>query len=93
MSPFEALYGRSCNTHIIWSDPVNRILIGPDMLVDMEQEMEVIKKYLKASKDRNKSYVDQNRLFKEFQVGEQVYFHITPKKSSLQIGSCAKMEP
>jgi len=39
MSPFEALYGQSCNTPISWSDPVNRVLIGPNMLVEMEQEM------------------------------------------------------
>jgi len=49
MSPFEALHGQSCNTPIRWSDPVNRVLIGPDMLVDIEQEMYVIKKNLKAS--------------------------------------------
>jgi len=32
-------------------------------------------------------------LFKEFQVGEQVYSHIKPKKISLRIGSCTKMAP
>ena len=44
MSPFEALYGRICNTPINLSDPVNRVLIGLDMLVEMEQKMQVIKK-------------------------------------------------
>jgi len=39
MSPFEALYGQSCNTPISWSDVVIRVLIGQDMLADMEQEM------------------------------------------------------
>ena len=34
--------------------------------------MQVIKKNLKATHDRQKSYADRNRLFKEFQVGEQV---------------------
>lgn len=36
MSMFEALYGKSCNTPVSWSDQVNRVLIGPDMLADME---------------------------------------------------------
>jgi len=36
MSPFEALYGRSSNTLISLSDPVNRVLIRPDMLAEME---------------------------------------------------------
>jgi len=39
MSLFEALYGRSCNTPINWSDSLNRVLIGLDMLAKMEQEM------------------------------------------------------
>ena len=32
-------------------------------------------------------------MFKEFQVGEHVYFCIKPKKISLRIGSCAKLAP
>ena len=39
MSPFDALYGQSCNTPISWSDPISKVLIGRDMLADMEQEM------------------------------------------------------
>jgi len=70
MSLFEALYGWSCNTPISWSDPVNRVLIGPDMLVDMEYEMRVIKKNLKVAHDRKKIYANRNMSFKEFQVGE-----------------------
>jgi len=39
MSPFEALYGWSCNTSISWSDPTSGVLIGPDMLADIEHEV------------------------------------------------------
>ncbi len=42
MSPFEALYGQSFNAPISCSDPLSRVLIGPDMLEEMEQEMQVI---------------------------------------------------
>lgn len=52
MSLFEALYGQSCNTPISWSVLVNRVLITPNMLVEMEQEMHVIKKNLKVGQDR-----------------------------------------
>lgn len=52
MSLFEILYGWSCNTCISWSDPINKVLIGPNLLADMEQEMHVIKKNLKATQDR-----------------------------------------
>lgn len=66
MSLFEALYGWSCNTPINWSDPVNGLLIGLDMLAGMEQEMQVIKKNPKATQDRINSYEDWNRLVNEF---------------------------
>jgi len=36
MSIFEALYGRSCNNIINWSDPMNEVFIGPNMLAEME---------------------------------------------------------
>lgn len=91
MSPFQELYGWTYNTLSSQSDLVSRVLIGQDMLVDMEQEMQVIKKNLKETQDRHKSYVDRNRLFKEFQVWEQVYLHIKLKNSSLRIVSCAKL--
>lgn len=93
MSPLQALYGRSCNSPIRWSDLVNKELIGLDMLVDMEQEMQIIKKNVEATQDKQKIYEDQHRVFKEFQVGEHVYLCIKPKKSSLRIGSCAKLAP
>ena len=93
MSPFEALYGWNCNIPINWSDPVNMVLIGLDRLAEMEQEMQVIRRNLKATQDTHKSYADQHKAFKEFQVGEHVYLHIKPYKSSLSIGSCAKLAP
>jgi len=43
MSPFEALFGRSYNTPIKWSDFVNKVLFGPDMLKEMEKKIEIIK--------------------------------------------------
>jgi len=39
MSPFEALYGRNCNITIKWSDPKKRMLIGLNMLAEMEREI------------------------------------------------------
>jgi hypothetical protein len=32
MSPFKVVYGRPCNTLVSWSNPVNRISFGPNML-------------------------------------------------------------
>jgi len=51
MRPFEALYERCCNTPISWNDLVNRVLIGPKMLRELEQEMQAIKKNLNVTHD------------------------------------------
>ena len=37
MSPFEVLYGTPCNTSISWSNPINRISFGSNMLKEVEQ--------------------------------------------------------
>jgi hypothetical protein len=32
MIPLEALYGRSCNTYVIWDNPTDCAVVGPNML-------------------------------------------------------------
>jgi hypothetical protein len=52
MSPFEALYGRKCNTPVSWDNPTNRAVVGLDLLKEMEEQMIKIKQNLKASQGR-----------------------------------------
>jgi hypothetical protein len=93
MSPFEVLYGRQCNTPVSWSNPVNMISFGPDMLKEMEQQVTQIKQNLKVAQNRQKSYADQKKTPREFQAGDHVYLRIKPKRSSLKMGACAKLAP
>ena len=37
------------------------IVLGPELLKEMEQEVENIRQNLKASQDRQKSYADKHR--------------------------------
>ena len=52
MNLVDTLYCRSCNTPISWSDPLRKVLIGLDLLEEMEQEMLVINRNLKETKDK-----------------------------------------
>jgi hypothetical protein len=61
MSLFEALYGRKCNTPVSWDNLVDREVVGPKLLKEMEEHMERIKHNLKASQDRQKSYAEKNQ--------------------------------
>ena len=51
-SPFEILYGRKCNTPISWSNPVERLVLGPELLKEMELIMKQVQSNLKATQDR-----------------------------------------
>jgi hypothetical protein len=37
--------------------------------------------------------VDQKRTPREFKMGDHVYLRIKPRRSSLKMGACAKLEP
>jgi hypothetical protein len=49
MSQFEALYGRKCRVPISWDNLVENIIIGLDLLREMEQEVIRIKQNLKMA--------------------------------------------
>ena len=49
VSPFEILYGRKCNTPISWRDLVDRLMLGLDLLKDMELTVKHEQQNLKAA--------------------------------------------
>jgi hypothetical protein len=91
MSPFEALYGRKCNTPISWDNPTDRAMIGPNFLIEMEEKMLNIKPNLKASQNRKKRYADKGINHMEFIVGDHVFLKVKANKSSLKLGNYSKL--
>jgi hypothetical protein len=91
MSPFEALYGRKCNTPVSWDNPTDRAVVGPDLLREMEEKMLKIKQNLKVAQDRQKIYVDKGRTHREFKVGDHVFLKVKANRSSLKLGNCSKL--
>ena len=61
MSPFEALYGRSCRTPLNWSEPGERVVFGPDLVNEAEEKVRTIQANLKAAKCRQEKYANQRR--------------------------------
>jgi hypothetical protein len=62
MSPFESLHVIICNTLTSFDNPVNKIVFGLDILMEMEQEDARIRKNLKVAHDRHKIYENKNRV-------------------------------
>ena len=57
------------------------MLIGPNIIHQTNEKVQMIKERLKTSLSRKKSYVDQRKPL-EFFVGEHVFITITPFTSS-----------
>jgi hypothetical protein len=76
---------------VSWDNPADRIVVGPELLKEMEDQMIKIKQNLKVAQDRQKSYADKNRTHSEFKVGDHVFLKLKANRSSLKLGSCAKL--
>ena len=93
MSPFEVLYGRKCKTPISWDNPVDNIMVGTEMLQEMEMMVKRVQQNLKEAQDRHKSYADLKRIHQELKIGEHVYLKVKARRNSLKLGSCSKLAP
>jgi hypothetical protein len=51
MGPFEFLYGRSCQTPLSWDRIEDRVLVGPKVFQEMEDQMKTIRQMIKEAQD------------------------------------------
>nr|GEX70105.1 putative ribonuclease H-like domain-containing protein [Tanacetum cinerariifolium] len=79
-APFEALYERKCRTPIAWAKVGESKLIRLEIVHDTTNKMVQIKERLKAARDRQKSYADNQRNPLEFSVGDKVLLKVSPWK-------------
>jgi hypothetical protein len=93
MAPFEALYGRRCRTPLNWSQAEEREIFGPDLVLEAEEKVKVIKKNLEAAQARQNSYQDKRRKPLKFEVGDHVYLKVSPTKGVQRFGIKGKLAP
>eukprot|EP00253_Pinus_taeda_P030817 PITA_30817 len=84
---------QKCRTPSSWGGPEDKLRLGPEMLMEMEEMVKRVRSNLKAAQDRQKSFGNRKRRFKECQVGDHVYVRIQARKSTLQWSGCAKLAP
>jgi hypothetical protein len=73
MSPFEALYGRSCRTPLSWSESGERVIFSPDIVTEAEEMVKQIHANILTTHSCQKSYTDKRRRALEFEVGDHEY--------------------
>ncbi|WOH03791.1 hypothetical protein DCAR_0623191 [Daucus carota subsp. sativus] len=93
MAPYEALYGRKCRSPLYWDKEGTIILEGPELVQNAVDKVNIVKAKLKATQDRQKSYVDQNRREMEYQVGDKVFLKVSPWKGVMRFSNKGKLSP
>jgi hypothetical protein len=78
MAPYEALYGRKCQTPLCWYKDGESTLVGPELVQQTTEKVRLIQERMKIAQSRQKSYADQRRRPLEFQEGDHVFLRVTP---------------
>jgi hypothetical protein len=72
IAPFEALYGRKCQSPICWYETGAGKEFHPDYVKERQHAIDIIRDRLKIAQSRQKSYADLKRRTWEPQVGDMV---------------------
>ena len=79
MIDFKVLYGWKCRNPVTWDSLVDRLMLEPNLLLDLEQLGTKVRGNIKEAQYRQKSYVDNKSKDKDYQVGNQVYLKVKAK--------------
>jgi hypothetical protein len=92
MSPFQALYGRSCRTPLQWDQPGEKQVFGPYILLEAEENIKMVRENLKIAQSRQRSYADTRREL-SFEVGDFVYLKVSHIRGVRIFGVKGKLAP
>jgi hypothetical protein len=93
MSPFQALYGRSCRTPLQWDQSREKQVFGPHILLEVEENINMVWENLKIAQSRQRSYADTRRRELSFEVGDFVYLKVSPIRGVRRFGVKGKLAP
>jgi hypothetical protein len=93
MSPFEALYGRKCQTPLMWSNVGEKTLEGPAFVKEAEEKVSLIRRRLLEAQSRQKSYADNRRRELRFEEGDFVYLKVSPMHGVKRFQVKGKLSP
>jgi hypothetical protein len=76
-----------------WDRLEDRVLVGPEVIQEMKDQMKSIRKMIKEAQDRQKSYVDAHRIDRIYEIGDKVFLWVKSHKSLIKFGKGAKLSP
>jgi hypothetical protein len=93
MSPFKVLYGCKCRTPLFWNEPKENQVFGPEILQEVERQVQVVRENLQLAQSRKKSYIDDRRRNLRFEVGDFVYLKVSPMRGLHRFKIRGKLTP
>jgi hypothetical protein len=78
--------------YLYWWTRMKREIFEPDLVLEAEEKVRVIKKNLEAAQARQKSYHDKRKPL-QFEVGDHVYLKVSPTKGVQRFGIKGKLAP
>jgi hypothetical protein len=93
MAPFEALYDCHCHTPVNWIEPYERMIFGPDLVIEAEEIVHCIQSNLKAVKAQQESYANKRCRLLEFKAGDRMYLRVSPMRGVKRFGIKGKLAP
>jgi hypothetical protein len=93
MSPFEALYGRRCQTPLMGSNIGEKTLEGPAFIKEAEEKVSLIHRRLLEAQSQQKSYADNRRRELSFEEGDFVYLKVSPMRGVKRFQAKGKLAP
>jgi hypothetical protein len=93
ISPVQVLYGRSCRTPLQWDQPGEKQVFGPDILLEAEENIKMVRENLRIAQSRQWSYADTRRRELSFEVGDFVYLKVLPIRGVRRFRVKGKLAP
>ncbi|XP_075096565.1 uncharacterized protein LOC107786335 [Nicotiana tabacum] len=93
MASYKALYGRRCRSPIGWFEVGEAELLGPDLVYQAMEKVNLIQRHLKTAQNRQKSYSDVQCRDLEFQVDDWLFLKVSPMKGVIRFGKKGKISP
>ena len=76
-----------------WDQPGEKQVFGPDILLEAEENIKMVRENLKIAQSRQRSYADTRRRELSFEVGDFVYLKVSPIRGVRRFGVKGKLAP
>jgi hypothetical protein len=76
-----------------WDQPGEKKVFGPDILLEAEENIKMVRENLKIAQSRQRSYADTRRRELSFEVGDFVYLKVLPIRGVRRFGVKGKQVP